>query len=294
MGMEGYAAQRTARRWPLACMVMLTSALVSQHAPTTQPPRSQAASGAPHQQPRTPQSPAKPHKNSGATAPTHASKTHLPPLAAWQFVKNGNAAFVRSHRRTADHTRKNAGATNVTKTHHGASSAAGKHVVSEAIRPAGANKYVCAVIACADANCDIPALLGLARKDVLVLRLAGPFINAEAVALLDRTIKKHSTSLILVLSHHKCESLRIRTKGGDDALDRRLAAVRNAARSQRRTLYQAIGPQQRELLLASSSTMYDLVKRDRLRVIPGVINTATGAIEWLNRRAQALPLSPVK
>lgn len=275
-------------------MVILTPALASQHARTAQPPRSHAASGAPHQQPSKPKNPAKPHKNSGATAPTHVSKTHLPPLAAWQFVKNGNAAFVRSQRRTADHDHKNAGAKDVTKTHHGAHAAVGKHSASPAIRPAGANKYVCAVIACADANCDIPALLGLARKDVLVLRLAGPFINAETVALLDRTIKKHSTSLILVLSHHKCESLRIRTKGGDDALDRRLAAVRNAARSQRRTLHEAIGPQQRELLLASSSTMHELVKRDRLRVIPGVIQTATGAIQWLQRRAQELPLSPVK
>jgi carbonic anhydrase len=301
MGMEGYAARLPARLWPLACLAMLTASLTSQHGPTPQPPRSQAAIGAqlrgPGPEVQQPQGSAKgkrSDKNGGAKAPTHASKTRLPPLVAWQFVKLGNAAYARSQRQQAGHGPKKAGGRNVTKTHHGTTAGTAKHAAPLPPRPAGANKYVCAVITCADVDCDIPALLGLARTDILELRLAGPFVNAEAVALLDRTITKYSTSLVLVLSHHKCESLRTRTKGADDALDRRLVAVRNLARGQRRTAHEAIGPQQRELLLASSRMMRNLVKRDRLRVIPGVIDTTTGTVRWLQRRAQELPLSPVK
>jgi len=68
-------------------------------------------------------------------------------------------------------------------------------------RPAGAKKNVCAVITCADVDGDVPALLGFALKDVLELRLARPFVNAGAVALLDRIRKKYRTTLILVLPH---------------------------------------------------------------------------------------------
>ena len=44
-------------------------------------------------------------------------------------------------------------------------------------------------------------LRGFALKDVLELRLARPFVNAGAVALLDRIRKKYRTTLILVLPH---------------------------------------------------------------------------------------------
>ena len=98
--------------------------------------------------------------------------------------------------------------------------------------------------------------------------------------------KKYSTTLILVLSHHKCEPLRLRTKGADYVLDGRLTAVRNLARRQRRTVLEANGPQHRELLLASPNMMRDIDKRDQLRVIPGVIDSATGAIQCTQRRAQ--------
>ena len=102
---------------------------------------------------------------------------------------DAKAAFVSNRRRSADHNRKITRPSYVTKTHHGAPSVATKHAAPFTRRPAGAKRYVCAVITCADVDCDIPALLGLAQKDVLELRLAGPFVNVAAVALLDRTIR---------------------------------------------------------------------------------------------------------
>tara|TARA_R110002073_G_scaffold125292_2_gene269844 strand:- start:746 stop:1666 length:921 start_codon:yes stop_codon:yes gene_type:complete len=306
MGTEGYAARSPVWHWLMAGIVTMTTGLASQgHAsdaqqpgsqqPGSQQPGSQQPGTQPSESP--PQNPTKPPRsdqNTAATAPTHAPKTELPPLAAWQFVKIGNAAFVRSHRHDADHGTKIPGSGHVTKKHHDNSSGGKQHETPLAKRPAGAGKYVCAVITCADAPYDIPPMLGLARRDVLVLRMAGPFVNAEAVALLDRALLNYNTSLILVLSHDQCESLQMRIKGADDALDRRLTPIRAAARKRQRTLAETIGPNQRDLLLASSNTMRDLVKRDRLRIMPGVIHSKTGAVKWLQRRAQELPLSPVK
>ncbi len=137
-------------------------------------------------------------------------------------------------------------------------------------------------------------MLGLAHKDVLVLRLAGPFVNAEAVALVERTIKKHRLCLVLVLGHGRCDSLRLREKGPQDALDRRVAAMRTHVGRIKQTLAQRLVETQHELILASSRTLHTRTQRDLLRVVPGVLNERTGAMAWQHRKAQQLPLSPVK
>jgi hypothetical protein len=50
----------------------------------------------------------------------------------------------------------------------------------------------------------------------------------------------------------------------------------------------------RELILASSRTLHTRTQKDLLRIVPGVLNERTGAIAWQDRKAQQLPLSPVK
>ena len=82
---------------------------------------------------------------------------------------------------------------------------------------------MCCVITCADVDIEIAPMLGLADKDVLVLRIAGPFVNAEAIALVESTIKNHRLCLVLVLGHERCDSLRLREEGPEVALDRRVA-----------------------------------------------------------------------
>ncbi|MBM3962061.1 MAG: hypothetical protein FJ306_09215, partial [Planctomycetes bacterium] len=86
--------------------------------------------------------------------PTHAPLPELPPLAALAHCQTGNAAHVRAR-------------------------ASGKPVPTAADRPAGAGKYVCAVLVCADAGVDVPALMGLAPADVLLLAAPGPFASPE-------------------------------------------------------------------------------------------------------------------
>jgi carbonic anhydrase len=234
-------------------------------------------------------------QNGAASAPTHAAKTRLPPLVAWHFVRQGNDAFVRAQQNAAANASQNRAHAKVTKSHHQPDHQSRQDsLVATSHRPAGAGRYVCAVITCADSDTSISAALGLARKDVLELKLAGGFVNPEAVALLDRAISKYQVSLILVLAHDQCDALQARSNGAQDALDRRLARLAPLAQKQQRSLPVALAHQQRELLMGSSRILRDLVKQDHLRIVPAVLNEQTGAITWHHRRAQELPLSPVK
>lgn len=232
--------------------------------------------------------------NGAAKRPTHAPQPTLRALFAWNFVMKGNAAFVAARREKARlHSNKLAQPV-VTKSHHDGHDHDHGHAHTKPARPAGAGKYVCCVVTCADGNEEIAPLLGLARKDVLELRLAGPFVTAEAIALIERAITKHRLSLVLLLTHDRCAALQPSGKSPQDALDRRVAAVRGFARRSQQTLAQAIGKRQRELMVVSSKVMQSRIKTDLLRIVPGVIHEQSGAISWQHKRSQELPVTPVK
>lgn len=307
MGTRGSASRLAAHVWLTALVTLpwsLASNLCAQHAPILPAPRQPvtvpdlAPARPPQHHAATPNAgSAALHEdqNGAASAPTHAAKTRLPPLVAWHFVRQGNDAFALSRQNAAIHASRNRAHAKVTKTHHQPHhEPLQDSVITTASRPAGAGRYVCAVITCADSDTSISAALGLARKDVLELKLAGGFVNPEAVALLDRAISKHQISLILVLAHNQCDGLKARSNGPEDALDRRLARLIPLAQQQHRSLPVALAYQQRELLLGSSRVIRDLVKQDHLRIVPAMLNEQTGAIRWHHRRAQELPLSPVK
>ena len=204
-------------------------------------------------------------------APTHAPLLTLPPLAAWAAVKAGNEALL-------------------------AARASGKPPPKLADRPAGAGRYVCAVLVCADANIDLPALLGLQQKDVLLLSAPGPFVQPEVVALLEQTTRDERLPLVLVLGHPDCTTLSTRTgrTPQQDALARRLDAVRAEAQRTQTSLTKALVLMQREHLLAASDELREHVAKDELRVIPGEVDVRTGALVWHHHRADELPLQPVK
>lgn len=233
-------------------------------------------------------------QNGAATAPVHAPQPDLRPLFAWNFVMSGNARFVAARREKARRQSNKLIAPSVTMSHHGAGKDEQGHAETQPARPAGSGKYVCCVITCADGETEIAPMLGLANQDVLVLRLAGPFVNAEAIALVERTIKEHRLCLVLVLGHEQCDSLRLDRQGPEDALDRRVAALRGHLGRTGQTLAQRLVETQRELMLLSSKILHTRTRKDKLRIVPGVINQRSGAIAWLHRKAQQLPLSPVK
>ena len=199
----------------------------------------------------------------------HAPQPYLPPLAAWQHVANANRTFV-------------------------AARTAGTRLDEPPVRPSGAGRWVCAVIACADVDVDLPPLLGLERKDVLELRLPGPFATPETVALLERAVAQQRLSLVVMLAHDDCLSLApLDGTARDELTERRAGLARDAARAHR-SLADELLREQRERLLAASDALHRAVEADRLRVMPGLLDERTAAIQWRHQRADELPLAPVR
>jgi hypothetical protein len=136
--------------------------------------------------------------------PTHAPLPVLRPLDAWLHIRAGNAAWLSA---------RDAGLP-----------------APAPERPGGAGRYVCAVFICADADLDVPAVLGLQRRDVLLISTPGPFVSPESIGLLERLVREERLSLVLILTHTSCRTLtappRADTRPGveprQDALAQRL------------------------------------------------------------------------
>jgi hypothetical protein len=233
-------------------------------------------------------------QNGASTRATHAPQPDLTPLFAWDFVMKGNVDYVVARAEKGRLQSNKLAKPIVTMSHHQATAGEPPHATTKPLRPAGAGKYVCCVITCADLGEEVAPMLGLQRRDVLELRLPGPFVNAESVALIERTIKRHRLCLVLILSHQRCDSLRAHESGSGDALDRRIAKLRGHADRLQRSLIDVMARKQREQILASSSTLQSHIRKGLLRIVPGTIHEETGAIAWQHRSAQALPLSPIK
>ena len=207
--------------------------------------------------------------------PTHAPLPVLRPLDAWLHIRAGNAAWLSARD-------------------------AGRPAPAPE-RPGGAGRYVCAVFTCADADLDVAAVLGLHRRDVLLISTPGPFVSPESISLLERLVREERLSLVLILAHTACRTLvpvRADARPGaeprQDALAQRLETVRTEARRSETTLGRALVLSQRAHLLASSDELRRLATADQLRVVPGEVDTNTGAFVWHHHRADELPLLPVK
>ncbi len=207
------------------------------------------------------------HKRGAATPPTHAPQPVLHPLLAWQHVKAGNAAAV-------------------------AAIAARQPLPAPRERPAGAGRYVCAVLVCADAGADVAPLLGLQRADVLLLTAPGPFATPETIALLERTVAAERLSLLLVLGHADCPLLR--EHGAPDVLTRRLDAVRAEAARRGSNVPKTLVQLQREHVLAASDSLRERAAKDAFRVLPALLDPRRGVLQWHHVHTDVMPLAPVK
>lgn len=242
-----------------ALLAAAGGALVAQEHPPTEPapPRPHLESAAEH-------------KRGARTAPTHAPQPALPPMVAWLHVEQGN----RSARQAI---------------------AARQPLPEPADRPAGAGRYVCAVLVCADADLDLGPLLGLQRRSVLVIAVPGPFADPASLALLERTFAAERFPLLLVLGHAHCRTLAPNPAGGaPDAIEQRLERARAEAKHRQWSLTRSLLLLQREQLLAASDPLRAAVARDQLRVLPAELDDRTGALTWHHQPIDALPLAPVK
>jgi carbonic anhydrase len=202
--------------------------------------------------------------------PTHAPQPEVPPLALLAHVREGHERWLEARR-------------------------GGKPAPAPAERPAGAGRYVCAVVVCADCDLDVPALLGLRRADVLLFSVPGPFVTPEVSAAIERQVLHERLGLVLLFTHTHCATL----APADDAtppdvLAAKAALAAKEALRRRQPLGKTLVQAQRELLLASAEGLSRQAAVDKVRIVPAEIDSATGAITWHQRPIDALPMPPVK
>ena len=180
-------------------------------------------------------------------------------------------------------------------------------------RPAGAGRYVCAVVACADAGIDACATLGLDAADVLLIQNAGANADADTAELVARAREQHGLSLVLVLAHDACASLgdgATKPRGSDaDAtsqharVEQRAASARLLAARLRISLAHAHALRQRERLEAAlrdqptahaSCQAAGEPSMAPMRVVAATVDTATKRVTWRTQRQDSLPIAPVR
>lgn len=245
------------RRLAALAAALLAGGLPAQHVPPPAAPGSHVE-------------PAAQQKRGSSEAPTHAPQPDLPPALAFAHVRAGHDAWL------AARTRK-------------------EPAPPPADRPAGAGRYVCAVLVCADCDFDVPAALGLRRRDVLLLSVPGPFVTPEVAAMLERQVLQERLSLVVLLAHPRCATLQPAAAGAPpDALSARADLVRRDAARLRLPLAKALVLGQRELLLASSDELRQRAADDHLRVVAAEVDPSTASITWHLKATDSMPMPPVK
>ena len=179
-------------------------------------------------------------------------------------------------------------------------------------RPAGAGRYVCAVLACADSGVDVCATLGLSPKDVLLIQNTAATADADTAELLARAAATHGLSLVIVLAHDGCESLgegaRKLPESAANAVpeprvEQRAAPARAMAARLRVSLAHAHALRQQERLAAAlrdrpvahaDCNAGEEPPMPTVRVVAATIDAATGRVAWRTQRADSLPIAPVR
>jgi hypothetical protein len=260
---------RNGPAWLLALTV--SGALVAQ-----QPAARQPAPAAPAPAPTSPSE----QKRGAAAPPTHVPALELPPLAALQHVRAAHA--------TARATAAAAAARRAGESDHSPTPAL-------LTRPAGAGRYVCAVLVCPGADLDVPAVLGIHRRDVLVVNTPGLVVTPEAIAALEQQVFEQQLSLVLVLGHERCAAAAARPGLSPqlDATAARVGALRDEAKRRGVPWPRLVAQRQREQVLAASDELQRRRTEDRLRILPAEV-TAAGDLVWHTTTADEMPLAPVK
>ncbi len=232
-----------------------------------EPPRAPVQAAAPAGETK----PAAEQKRGAPPAPTHAPQPELPPATALQFVRASHAAVL-------------------------AARTAARPLPQPAERPAGAGRYVCAVVTCADADFDVPTLLGLATRDVLLVRTPAALVSAEVTALLEQQATDERLSLVIVLGHTPCSSQAMRpgVSRAQDALAARIAHQRRLAEQNRVPFGRSLLQQQVEALRSASPVLEALCRDDRLRLVAAEVDGRSGELTWHTRTSDELPLAPVR
>ncbi|MCA8943189.1 MAG: hypothetical protein KDB80_11570 [Planctomycetes bacterium] len=198
----------------------------------------------------------------GNPHPLHAPRLRLDPVRAFQHIEQG-AERMRAHR-----------AARLQHAEHGDPGSQPPLPPTPARRPTGAGRHIAAVVACADGDFDVSALLLQRRPDLLILANPGPVLRRDEIALLERSIETERLPLCIVLVHDDCPT----------------AEAREHTRSARRPLSsREYGEIVARHLLRQSRLAQQAQRLGRFEVVVGHV-AANGDITWHAEALEAPPL----
>ncbi|HRK30878.1 MAG TPA: carbonic anhydrase [Tepidisphaeraceae bacterium] len=156
-------------------------------------------------------------------------------------------------------------------------------------------KPFAAVIGCADSRVPIEAIFDQGIGDLFVVRVAGNVAGTNEIGTIEYGVGHLGTGLIVVLGHTKCGAVTAVTEGAAvhghiaTLVENIAPAVQTVkqrdpeARGARliRLSVRANVQQSMADLLSKSETVATAVKSGRAKVVGGVYDLQTGAIEWL-------------
>jgi carbonic anhydrase len=157
----------------------------------------------------------------------------------------------------------------------------------------GQNPYA-AILGCADSRVAPEYAFDTGRGDLFVVRLAGNFVNDDALASLEYAVKFLSVPLLVVLGHEKCGAVDAAVKVVKDnaALPGRLPGlvehIRPAVETAIKKPGDAVQNAIRENVLlnvaklkAATPILSEAVEAKKIRVIGGIYQLGDGRIEWI-------------
>jgi len=166
--------------------------------------------------------------------------------------------------------------------------------LSERAALAGGQNPFAGILSCADSRVAPEYAFDSGRGDLFVVRVAGNFLNEDALASFEYTIKFLGTTLLVVLGHDKCGAVDAAIKTVKDGaelpghlpglVEHIRPAVKTAMAEQGDLLANAIRENvllNVENLKTATPLISRYVTEDKVHVVGGIYKLDDGRIEWL-------------
>ena len=165
-------------------------------------------------------------------------------------------------------------------------------------RPAGAGRYVAAVIQSSGYQRSASEVFASRHRDLLVMASPGPAVRAAEVAAVEHAVREHRLSLLVILVHPKDMALQLpgkETTAGEStkaarALWSHVAAAHKLAAAARVGVAEAHGLLQAEIMWRISPYLRVQRQAHRFRIAVGILRPRTGAVHWVTKWQKVPPL----
>lgn len=140
-----------------------------------------------------------------------------------------------------------------------------------------------AVLSCADSRVPVELVFDQTIGHIFVTRVAGNVVTPELIASLEYGAAVLGTRVILVLGHTECGAVKAAIKGKQvpgqiSALYPPIQAAIDLSGSDPDTVAKANAEIQARLLREASPVIRPMVKDNKLKVLSGIYNVATGKV----------------